>query len=192
MNSGKIIASFMILFFLGFLGLFFYVTKYSQGREHNRLEQERELEKKLCLSQMKSYIEEMKSKKKPVLIEKLNEFCNGYEFYFFPDNFLDMRKILILSSTESMIQPKTFKGELLEKSVSMGYFVMYGDQFKIKDVEREKVYTVLRNELKLTVEDEKSIYPLLQEGKYGSKVSPDLLQKEGNKVFLLKKQQLQK
>jgi hypothetical protein len=186
MASGKLIAGFMIFSFIGFFGLFFYVTKYSQGREHNRQEQARELERQVCLDQMKKYIEAMKFKKEPVLVEKLNELCGAYEFYFFPDNFLDMRKILIISAAESMLQPKSFNGELLEKSISMGYFVMYGDQFKIKDIERDTVITVLRKEFKITAEDEKSIYPLIKEGEYGSKISSEILQNEG-KVFLLKK-----
>jgi len=189
--SGKIIAGFMIFSFFGFLGLFFYVTQYSQGREHNRAEQVRELEKSKCLHEMQEYIEKMKLEQKPVVVEKLNEFCGPFEFYFFPDNFLDMRKILILCSSESMMQPKSFKGELLEKSISMGFFVMYGDKFKIKDVEREKVFTELRNEFHLVIEDKESIYPLIKEGEYGSKVDPELHHKNSTKMILLKKNENQ-
>ena len=80
MVSGKWVIGLFLFFMFGFLGLFFYVINFSQGREHNRKEQERELAKQVCLEKMKDYIEEMKTKTKPVLLEKLNELSGDFEF----------------------------------------------------------------------------------------------------------------
>lgn len=144
MISGKLFVVIFVGFMSVMVGGFFYVISNSKGREHNRNEQMRELAKQECLSKMQKYIEEMKEKKQPVKIERLNEFCDEFEFYYFPDNFLDMRKILVSSTAENMIQLKSFKGELQPKSTSMGYFVMYGGDFKIRDVEREKFISKFR------------------------------------------------
>lgn len=144
MVSGKLFVAIFVAIMSVLFGGFFYVINNSKGREHNRNEQMRELAKQECLGKMQAYIEEMKEKKQPVMIEKLNEFCDEFEFYYFPENFLDMRKILISSTAENMIQLKSFNGELQTKSTSMGYFVMYGGDFKIRDLEREKFISKFR------------------------------------------------
>ena len=147
MVAGKWIVGPFLIFLFVFIGGFYYVFTNSKGREHNRKEQARELEKQFCLETMQEYIESMKSAHQPVLIEKLNELCRNFEFYYIPEGYPDMRKILLITSDESMIQLKTFDGELLPKSTSLGYYALFGDEFKIKDIPAEKVNALLYLEL---------------------------------------------
>jgi hypothetical protein len=172
MISGKWIIGPFILFMLVFMGVFYYVSKNSKGRDHNREEQRRELAKQICLEKMQEYILTMKDKHQPVLIEKLQELSDNFEFYYIPENYPDMRKPLFITTDEVMIQLKTFSGELLPKSTSLGYYVMYGGEFKIKDVPTEKV---------------KTFFNLIPAGEYGTKIDPTILEKSEGKVFLLKK-----
>lgn len=190
MVSGKWIVGPFLLFLIVFLGGFYYVAKNSKGREHNRNEQKRELEKMVCIGNMKDYIDDCKIKSKPVLLEKLNEFCESYEFYYFPENYLDMRKILIVSSEESMIQLKSFKGELSPKSTSMGYFVMYGGEFRVRDVETKKIKALLLlefNRSEVDTKDFRKEFPFVPAGEFGTKIDPNILANANNKIFLLKK-----
>jgi hypothetical protein len=105
-------------------------------------------------------------------LDKLNELCGNYEFYYIPENYSDMRKILIINSEESMIQLKTFSGELLPKSTSLGYYIMYGGEFKLRNIEVSKLNPQL---------------PLIKVGEYGTKIDPSIVEKSDNKIFLLKK-----
>ena len=108
MISGKWIIGPFILFMLVFMGGFYYVSKNSKGRDHNREEQRRELAKQICLERMQEYILTMKDKHQPVLIEKLQELSDDFEFYYIPENYPDMRKPLFITTDEVMIQLKKY------------------------------------------------------------------------------------
>lgn len=174
MISGKILVGFFLLFMFIFVGGFYYVVANSKGRDHNREEQKRELARQVCLEKMQYYIEEMKRAKAPVVLEKLNELCGDFEFYYIPENYPDMRKVLIISSEESMIQLKSFSGELMPKSTSLGYYLMYGGEFKVRDVPTEKL---------------KSQFSFIKHGEYGSKIDPSIIEKSEGKIFILKKKE---
>lgn len=199
---GCVVAIFLSIF------LFIYTFHFSKGREYNRIAQTKAYEPKECLYAIKTYIEEMKSKKLPVQLNKLNELCGKYEFYYFPENFNDMRRVLIMSKKETLIQLKGFDGSDRQNLVSIGYFVIYGDEFKIKDVDTAQLGKTLsvhykKNKDYIEAETQKlkevdkkddefiaryfKNAPLVDDGIAGSFFDPNCLSVKPDQIILLKK-----
>ncbi len=142
--SGKLIAIGMSVFIVGFFITMRVAIEYSSTRTYNRDLTHKLKEPLNRLFDMQDYIMKTKSKYGTLDNKILDDIAGELEYFYFPNNINDPRLPLIVCRRESRGYFKDFKGDLNKHEIGLGYYILYGNQFKVKAVLVDKLEDLLK------------------------------------------------